>query len=279
MTVVVRPAAGMQSAASVTLVCLAHAGGSVALYREWQQRLPSWIRVQTLELPGRGVRRALPAHTGWPALIERVHADVREQVDLSQPFAVFGHSMGALVGLELIHAIRQHDGRSPVWFGASGTIAPLRRNVETYWLDASHDLMLDKLKERGGTPAVLLDDRDFLDLVMPVMRADFHLCGLHPLHAAQAAREPLDCPVAVLTGRDDVATANADDVAAWSRETRGALTTHAFDGGHFYLDGAPDPVLACVATSLAGALAASTRVAHATHATPATPTKGEAWMH
>ncbi|MGH8782244.1 thioesterase II family protein [Paraburkholderia sp.] len=273
MTVVVRPSAGSQSAPSVTLVCLAHAGGSVALYREWQPRLPSWIRVQTLELPGRAARRALPAHTDWPALIAQLYADLREHVDTSRPFAVFGHSMGALVGLELIHAIRARDDRSPVWFGASGTIAPLRRNAETDWLDASHDTMLDKLKERGGTPAVLLDDRDFLDLVMPVMRADFHLCGLHPLHAAQAARAPLDCPVAVLTGRDDVATANADDVAAWSQETRGACTTHAFDGGHFYLDGAPDPVLACVATSLAGVLAPSMRV------TPAAPTKGEAWMH
>ena len=270
MTVTVGPST---VAPSVTLICLAHAGGSIALYREWQRRLPSSVRVHTLELPGRGARRMLPPHTEWPALIDQLCADLRGQVDTARAFAVFGHSMGALVGLELIHALRQRDGRSPVWFGASATVAPLRRQIETHWIDAPHDVMVDKLHERGGTPAELLADRDFLDLVMPVMRADFHLCGLHPLHAAQAVRAPLDCPVSVLIGRDDSATANAGDVAAWSRETRGPCTTHTFDGGHFYLDDTPDPVLACVATSLAGALAPSI------HVTPAEPTKGEAWMH
>ncbi|WP_133650484.1 thioesterase II family protein [Paraburkholderia flava] len=279
MTVAVRPAAQAQSAASVTLVCLAHAGGNVALYREWQQRLPSWIRVHALELPGHGARRALPAHTEWPALIEQLHVDLRARVDTSRPFAVFGHSMGALVGLELLHAIRLRDGRSPVWFGVSGVTAPTQRDAETDWLDASHDAMLDKLKELGGTPDALLADREFLDLVMPLMRADFHLCGVHPLHAALAARGPLDCPIAALIGRDDDATADAADVAAWSRETRGALTTHAFDGGHFYLDGAPEPVLACVATSLAAALASSMHRPGVAHVTPAVQSKGEAWMH
>lgn len=259
------------AAPSVTLVCLAHAGGSVALYREWQRRLPSWVRVHTLELPGRGARRELPAQTEWPALIEHLSTELRPQVNTLRPFAVFGHSMGALIGLELIHAIRHRYGLSPIWFGASATIAPLRRETETHWLDASHDAMLDKLKERGGTPAELLADRDFIDLLMPVMRADFHLCGVHPQHAARAVRQPLDCPISVLTGRDDAATACPDDVAAWSRETRGMFTTHAFDGGHFYLDDASDAVLAYIASSLAGALTPSTRVA--------APTKGETWMH
>ena len=76
----------------------------------------------------------------------------------------------------------------------------------------------------------------------------------------------------VFTGRDDRATACLEDVAAWRDETRGRCTLHRFDGGHFYLDGTPDSVMACVATSLASALAR-----------PAAPkpaaTKGEAWTH
>lgn len=260
---------------SVTLVCLAHAGGSIALYREWQRQLPSWVCLHAVELPGHGARRTLPAHREWPALIEQLATELRTelsaQLEAARPFAVFGHSMGALVGLELIHAIRQREGRAPVWFGASATVAPRRRKTETHWLDAPRDLMLEKLKERGGTPAELLADRDFVDLVMPVLRADFHLCGVHPLHAARVIREPLDCPIDVLTGRGDPATANSADVAAWSHETRGVCTVRAFDGGHFYLDDARVAVLACVAASLRKALAAS----EASEAS----TRGEAWMH
>jgi surfactin synthase thioesterase subunit len=140
--------------------------------------------------------------------------------------------------------------------------------------------MVARLRELGGTPAALLDDRDFIDFVLPVLRADFHLCGTYaPLATAEEStvREPLVCPVGVFTGCDDRATACAEDVAAWRDETRGTCTLHRFDGGHFYLDGTPDSVMACVATSLADALARPV-VGKPVAPTPAA-TKGEAWTH
>lgn len=260
MNVDARPLAALPP---VKLICLPHAGGTAALYREWGRRLPPSVRVHALELPGRGARRALPVHTEWAPLIDGLLADLDGHLaDANVPFAVFGHSMGSLVGLELIHAIRQRDGRSPVWFGVSGSVAPARRKVETHWLDCTYDAMVARLVERGGTPAALLNDRAFLELLLPVLRADFHLCGTHPHYAAAqklrraaAGVAPLACPVAVFAGRDDSATACADDLAAWSDETGGAFVEHRFDGGHFFLDDTPEPVLATVAASLADALA------------------------
>lgn len=271
----------------VRLVCLAHAGGSAMLYRRWAQRLPRGVQVVLVELPGHGSRCALPAHTGWPALIDTLVVELAEKLEGDAPFAVFGHSMGALVGFELIHALRARYGMAPVWFGASASVAPSRRNWESDWLDCTHEAMVAKLRELGGTPAELLDDRDFIDFVLPVLRADFHLCGTYTRDAMTAgalARQPLACPIGVFTGLDDRATACADDVAAWRDETRGACTLHSFDGGHFYLDGTPDSVMACVATSLAGALAQPAAPKTAPKEAPkvapkAAPTKGEAWTH
>jgi surfactin synthase thioesterase subunit len=269
----------------VRLVCLAHAGGSAMLYRRWVQRLPRGVQVVLLELPGHGSRCRLPAYTEWPGLIDMLLDEVTDQLDDDVPLAVFGHSMGALVGFELIHALRARHALEPVWFGASASVAPSRRNRETHWLNCTHEAMVARLRELGGTPAALLDDRDFIDFVLPVLRADFHLCGTYaPLATCGDAtvREPLACPVGVFTGCDDRATACAEDVAAWRDETRGTCTLHRFDGGHFYLDGTPDSVMACVATSLAGALAQPT-AAEPAAPKPATPkpaaTKGEAWTH
>lgn len=275
------------------LVCLSHAGGSALLYRRWAQRLPRGVQVLALELPGHGARRALPAHAEWPALLDTLLVELDGRLDAEVPFAVFGHSMGALVGFELIHALRECHGIEPIWFGASASVAPARRKHEDNWLDCTHEAMVDKLRELGGTPAALLEDRDFIDFVLPLLRTDFHLCGTYPSSYARPAtagqdaaadgttldterglvREPLACPIAIFTGRDDPSTACSDDVAVWRDETRGACTLHRFDGGHFYLDGAPDPVMACVATSLAGALA------QWAEATPAPLSKGEAWIH
>ena len=120
-----------------------------------------------------------------PALIDTLLVELAERLDDDEPFAVFGHSMGALVGLELIHALRARHGLAPVWFGASASLAPSRRNWETHWLDCTHEAMVARLRELGGTPVELLDDRDFIDFVLPALRVDFHLCGTYaPLATA-----------------------------------------------------------------------------------------------
>lgn len=280
------------------LVCLSHAGGSTLLYRRWAQRLPGGVEILALELPGHGARRALPPHTEWPALLDTLLAELDGRLDAEVPFAVFGHSMGALVGFELIHALRARHGLEPIWFGASASVAPAHRKHETHWLDCTHEAMVDKLRELGGTPSALLEDREFIDFVLPLLRADFHLCGTYPSSYPRpaavwrdaavnpaavnvrrgVAREPLACPIAVFTGRDDHTTACVENVAAWRDETRNTCTLHGFEGGHFYLDGAPDPVMACVATSLAGALAQPVRAAPASQPEAAL-SKGEAWIH
>jgi len=245
---------------TLTLLCLAHAGGSVALYRDWQHRLPSFVQLRTLELPGHGMRRSVAPHTDWPALVAQLADELLALVDGGAPFALFGHSMGSLVGLELMHALRERGKPAPVWFGASATISPARRKHETHWLDCSHDEMIACLRERGGTPAELLDDADFIDFMLPLLRADFHLCGTHPARMAthtmaragtSAGAGPLDCPIDVFVGRDDPATANSADVDAWAQQTRGPCEVHWFDGGHFFIDTARDAVLAAVAESLA----------------------------
>jgi surfactin synthase thioesterase subunit len=210
-----------------------------------------------LELPGHGMRRSVSPHTEWPALIAQLSDELLALVG-GASFALFGHSMGSLVALELMHALRERGERSPVWFGASATISPARRKHETHWLNCSHTEMIACLRERGGTPAELLDDAEFVDFMLPMLRADFHLCGVHPAHIARRAKLPgtsntsamLDCPIDVFIGRDDPATANRADIDAWANETRGPCAVHWFDGGHFFIDTAREAVLAAVAKAL-----------------------------
>ncbi|GLU34909.1 alpha/beta fold hydrolase [Trinickia caryophylli] len=249
------PAATQSCAAGpvVKLVCLAHAGGSAALYRDWPRRLPSFVEVHALDLPGHGAKHARPLLADWPALVGAVADEVAGIVGARRPFAIFGHSMGALVGLELAHALRLRGCADPVWFGASGTVSPARRAVETGWLACARDVLVERLRQRGGTPAVLLDDHEFIDFMLPVLRADFHLCGVHPMHLAMRVASgfrPLDCPIDVFIGHDDPATGHAADVEAWSAETLADCAIRRFEGGHFFVADAPEAVLAAVSASL-----------------------------
>lgn len=242
----------------ITLVCLAHAGGNAALYRTWPRQLPSFIDVMAIDLPGHGVKRDRPLLADWPSLISSVADEVAGALDTQTPFAIFGHSMGALVGLELTHALRQRGLPGPVWFGASGTVSPARRGIETHWLAARSEVLVERLRVRGGTPAALLDDREFIDFMLPALRADFHLCGVHPAHLAMrvaSGSQPLDCAIDVFIGCDDPATHDAADVEAWSHETRDRCAIHRFPGGHFFITEDADAVLAAIAAALEAALA------------------------
>ncbi|MCY0386843.1 alpha/beta fold hydrolase [Robbsia sp. Bb-Pol-6] len=231
------------------LVCLAHAGGTSVLYRDWQRALGDATQILALELPGHGARRAQPVCTNWPELIDALCSDLLGRLDPARPFALFGHSMGALVAFRLIHALRARGAEEPVWFGASGSVAPQCRVRETHWLHCSHSGMVDKLRLLGGTPEALLADHGLIDYLLPVLRADFHLCGTYPDHGGDD-EAPLNCPVTVFTGRDDPATARESDVIRWRDVTRGACDFRRFEGGHFYLSAAPAALLAQVAVAL-----------------------------
>ncbi|WP_250495428.1 alpha/beta fold hydrolase [Caballeronia sp. GAWG1-1] len=231
----------------VDLICLPHAGGHALLYRRWAQALPFGARVRAQDLPGHGALRALPPHTAWPDLTDALATRVLAQLDANVPYAVMGHSMGALTGIELIREIERRTGRQPVWFGVSACVAPSRRAREEHWLTCTRDAMIERLRKLGGTPEALLEDREFVDFMLPVLRADFHLCGTYPV---QARGEPLACPIDVFIGDGDSATANRDDVNAWSHETRHRCTVHRFAGGHFFIEEKLDAVLAIVASTL-----------------------------
>ena len=235
----------------LSLFCLPYAGAGAAVYRAWRHRMPACIELIAFDLPGRAIRHGEPPVSDWGQLIDVVVADAQRHV--AEPFAIFGHSMGALVALELAHAIRARHGRSPIWLGVSGCQAPVRRKLDLKWLTCDDDAVREELRSLGGTSPELLENRDLLDLLVPALRADFHLCGSYrPPH-----REPLRCPMLVLGGTQDAISDPPDNLAAWSVETLGQCDVVMIEGDHFFIHDQVDAVLGQVFASLASAIGAA----------------------
>lgn len=231
----------------VTLFCLPHAGAGAAAYRGWAGRLPGWLAPVPLHLPGRGLRRTEKPVRDWATLTDGLVRDALPH--LARPYAIFGHSMGALVGLELAHALRGGGAGEPLWFGASGCTAPARRTPELDWLDCPEATVVDELRRLDGTPPELIEDPEMLALMLPSLRADFHLCGTH----APPSRPPLRCPLLVLAGRADAITTERANLLDWAHETAGPFNIAMFDGGHFFVETACDEVIATVVDAAAQA--------------------------
>lgn len=130
-------------------------------------------------------------------------------------------------------------------------MAPARRTVELKWLNSPEAELLAELADLGATPPDLLDNREFLDLMLPVIRADFHLSGSY----RRPAREPLSCPLLALSGTEDRISQPPEKIAAWSAETTGFATVELIPGGHFFVESARTAVVTKVVGALEETLA------------------------
>lgn len=229
--------------ARLRLFCIPFAGGGASVFRLWPESLPDNIEVCAVQLPGRETRFKEPAYSRIGPLVAALADAVEPAID--RPYAVFGHSLGALVGFELIRVLRHRGVAGPQLLIASGRTAPqlpLRRR-------AIHALpereFRDELRRLEGTPAAVLDHDELMGLFSPMIRADFAVNESY----SYTAEAPLDCPVVALGGLDDP-WVNRDELDAWSAETCASFECRQFPGKHFFVQTAAAAVLAAVAGAL-----------------------------
>ncbi|PYY78118.1 thioesterase [Pseudomonas sp. TKO26] len=213
----------------LNLLCLPYSGASAMVYSRWRRQLPSWLHLQPVELPGRGSRYAEPLHTDLRELARQLAQELRPT--LNSPYALFGHSLGALLACELAHALRALGCPEPVALFASGTAAPtLRSEYDRGFAEPKTDAQLiEQLRTLNGTSEEVLANQELMSLTLPILRADFLLCGgYRPLQ-----RPLLNCPVHVLGGKADRAT--SEQLIGWSKETHGGFSVDMLAGGHFFI--------------------------------------------
>src|SRR5690242_5722195 len=81
---------------SLRLFCFPYAGGSAQVFRQWQRHFPSEIALWLVHLPGRGKRIGEQPFTRLQLLVQTI-ADLIVREPQPPPYALFGHSMGALI--------------------------------------------------------------------------------------------------------------------------------------------------------------------------------------
>jgi surfactin synthase thioesterase subunit len=231
-------------AADVTLVCLPHAGGSASFFYPVSAALAGPIDVVAVQYPGRQDRHEEPQVDSVAALAEAV----AEQVATlgSRPVALFGHSMGALVGYETAKLL-ERAGRAPVHLFASGRRAPSTARPEAIHL-LDDDGLVAHVQQLDGDTGVAdaLADPDVRAMALPALRADYRAVETYPVTSGP----PLRCPITVLTGRDDPVV-SAAEAAAWDDHTLGGFECLTFPGRHFFVATHRDAILTEIKTRLA----------------------------
>jgi medium-chain acyl-[acyl-carrier-protein] hydrolase len=243
---IVRPRKAL-AGATVRLICVPYAGGAASAFRLWPDLLPNGVDLCAVQLPGREQRHRETLLTEMPVVARAVADAVLPLADL--PLVFFGHSMGAIIAYETARLLQQQHGVVARRLIVSGRRPPHVPSQRPDMHALPTPALLDQLRRLNGTPADVLTDQEMLDVVLPIIRADFKLIETYPVTEAV----PLACPVSAIGGDidPDVSPGQLD---GWRTATRNVFETHLFAGDHFYLNTQKVPLLRFISQRMAAAI-------------------------
>ncbi|MFT5392783.1 MAG: medium-chain acyl-[acyl-carrier-protein] hydrolase [Gammaproteobacteria bacterium] len=229
--------------ARLRLFCLPFAGGSASIYRHWANALPDDIGVYGVQLPGRESRIREPAYKRMDSLVARLANELQPFID--RPYVLFGHSMGAAIAFETARQLISTFGLPPQQLLVSGRRAPGLPSVRPPSYQLSDEAFTQRLRELNGTPSEVLEHPELMELLLPVLRADFELDDTYEMLPGPA----LGCDLSVIGATDDTEV-SSDELSAWSTLSGGLTTVTVLRGGHFHITQDPEGLLDAVRSTL-----------------------------
>lgn len=205
-----------------------HAGGAALAYRSLGTALAkAGSDAYVMQYPQRGDRLSHPA----PATVGDLARDLFDAGDWAAlgPIRLFGHCMGAVVAFEFARvAEREGVEIDALWVSASEAPSTVAAAPD---LPMAQSEIIAEMVDLGGTDPRLLDDDDFVELLLMAVRADYSAFNRY----ACEADATITADIHTLGGDRDHRVSE-DMLRRWETHTTGAFTLSMFDGGHFFVN-------------------------------------------
>jgi medium-chain acyl-[acyl-carrier-protein] hydrolase len=224
-------------AGGTRLFCLPPAGAGASAFHGWSELLGPGVQVTAIQLPGREDRIRDPAHHRLDDLLDELVPVLAGALD--GPYALFGHSMGALIAYETARRLVERGAPPPLHLFASAHGAPQAPYRSEY---------VSNLPEPEFRRAMASLSRSPEDLspLLATLRADFQLCETYEYTDGS----PLPCRLTVLTAADD--DVPPLDLALWGELNTGPFRIRVLDGDHDFVVKQPQQMAEVVRAGLAG---------------------------
>lgn len=191
--------------------------------------MPDDYELLAVRLPGRGARVDEPLATTVRDIADPLARAIEPLLESSK-VAIFGHSLGALLSLELVYELRRRGLRQPELLVVSGRTVPgSGRTLRLHELPDRH-LIREVQRIYGGIPREILVEPAMLKRMLPILRADL---AVNENHSVDEER-PIESNILALGGADDPHVTRTE-LELWRNRTTGDFDCAQFDGGHFYL--------------------------------------------
>nr|APD71699.1 type I polyketide synthase 5 [Streptomyces sp.] len=209
------------------LICLPYAGGGASVFRQWGEWLPGHVEPWAVQLPGREDRLTEKPVDDLESVVDALEESLLPLLD--RPFALFGHSMGAIVAWQLAGRLRARRDIVPSHVFVAGCRPPNLARAGRPWHRLPDAELVDELRRMRATPEEILSEPELLRLFLPTIRADLAVAETYPAPETRPAG-----PVTAFAGAGD-ALVTPEQLRRWGELTDGPFDLEEFPGGHLFL--------------------------------------------
>lgn len=222
--------------AKVRLFCFHYGGGSGVSFYPWISKIPNFVELMVVELPGRGNNMSQPLLTKVHDITILLVEEIKYYLD--KPFVFFGHSLGSLISFELTKAMKGQNLPLPVHLMLSGSMAPHTLHKRRHICHLDDEAFSKQLKIYNGIPQEVQNESSFMDMFLPIIRADMSIIENYKYSPSR----PLECDITTITGKDDP-TVSVEDAKAWGHHTSLSYNHYNLNGDHFFIKTALQQVI------------------------------------
>lgn len=213
------------------ILVLPYAGGSAEIIaNKLKYNVSKEIEVIPIELAGRGRRFGECLITGFDEQLKDVLDQIQKYIYDNVEYALLGYSMGSVLCYELYYEIMKNKWKMPetIFFCASSVPEKSIRNRKLD--DAS---IIDEMVRLGGTSEEVLQIQELMELILPIMRADFQVLNTYEYRKRD---KKIECPISIHCGYDDDVY---QDIRLWDNYSTEECQYNFYEGGHFFINDVP----------------------------------------
>lgn len=211
------------------LFCFPYSGGAAHVFSKWPERLSNDVEVVAIQPPGRSNRFTEPLISTIEPMVQGATEAMRSKLD--KPFAVFGHSLGAAVAFEVCKRL-EAEGFQPEVFIPSGRNAPHVETDKKPLHQLSDQEFIEEIKTFNGTPAEVLDNPELMELMVPILKADFGISETYQPDLTHQVKSRINA----FGGNRDPHVED-EGIDGWGQYTASSFESNILDGDHFFIHG------------------------------------------
>lgn len=227
----------------LNLLCFPYAGSSASYFFGWKKLFLDY-NLYAVKYP---MREGRINDIMSSSIQEMAKCIVEENVDVfKNPFLLFGHSLGGIIAYEVACVCEQLLKKSPEVLFVSGSLPPMETKNIIKTSNLSNDNFLEIIKNYEGTPISLLQNQEFNEYYLPILRADFELLEKYNYPKVKK----LNCNLVCFFGNKDK-TVPTNVINQWDYYTNKSVEKYYFNGNHFFIDDKKEDISILIKESLA----------------------------